>query len=66
MNALGTPGTSKRHFFYGPGADNYDMAIAKKLSITEAMSLPFRRLEAFNIFNHTQFNGPSSVDGDIG
>ena len=51
--------------FYGPGVDNFDMAVAKKLTITEAMSLLFR-VEAFNILNHTQFNGPSSVDGDIG
>jgi hypothetical protein len=65
MNALGTPGNAKRRFFYGPGADNYDMAVAKKLALTESKSLLFR-VEAFNIFNHTQFNGPSSVDGDIG
>jgi hypothetical protein len=65
MNALGTAGTAKRRFFYGPGEDNYDMAIAKKLKITAATSLQFR-LDAFNVFNHTQFNGPSSVDGDIG
>ena len=24
------------------------------------------RVEAFNVFNHAQFNGPSSVDGNIG
>jgi hypothetical protein len=65
MNALGTPGNAKRRFFYGPGEDNYDMAIAKKLRVTATTSLLFR-LDAFNIFNHTQFNGPSSVDGDIG
>jgi hypothetical protein len=65
MNALGTPGTAKRRFFYGPGADNYDIAIAKKLPIAESKSMLFR-VEAFNVFNHTQFNGPSSVDGNIG
>src|SRR5580698_21520 len=65
MNSLGTPGSAKRRFFYGPGADNYDMAVAKKLAITESKSLLFR-VEGFNLFNHTQFNGPSSVDGDIG
>jgi hypothetical protein len=65
MNALGTPGTAKRRFFYGPGADNFDTAVAKKLSLTESKNLLFR-VEAFNVFNHTQFNGPSSVDGDIG
>jgi hypothetical protein len=65
MNALGTPGTARRRFFYGPGADNFDTAVAKKLSLTESKSLLFR-VEAFNVFNHTQFNGPSSVDGNIG
>jgi hypothetical protein len=65
MNALGTPGTAKRRFFYGPGTDNYDMAVAKKLALTESKSVLFR-VEAFNVFNHTQFSGPSSVDGDIG
>ena len=65
MNAIGTPGNAKRRFFYGPGADNYDMAVAKKLAVTESKSLLFR-VEAFNLFNHTQFNGPTSVDGNIG
>jgi hypothetical protein len=65
MNALGTPGTAKRRFFYGPGADNYDMALAKNLPLTEAKSL-LLRVEGFNIFNHSQFNGPTAVDGDIG
>ena len=65
MNALGSPGTSKRRFFYGPGAQNWDMAVAKNLPVTESKSLLFR-VEAFNVFNHTQFNGPQSVDGNIG
>jgi hypothetical protein len=64
-NAPGTPGTAKRRFFYGPGADNFDMAAAKTLALTESKSLLFR-VEAFNVFNHTQFNGPTAVDGDIG
>jgi hypothetical protein len=58
-------GNAKRRFFYGPGAENYDMAIAKKLSLTDSKSLLFR-VEAFNAFNHTQFFGPGSVDGNIG
>jgi len=65
MNALGSPGTSKRRFFYGPGADNYDMAVAKNLPFTESKNLLFR-VEAFNVFNHAQFNGPQAVDGNIG
>jgi hypothetical protein len=62
INLLGTPGTAKRRFFYGPGADNYDMALAKSLSLGDARSLLFR-VEAFNAFNHAQFNGPTAVDG---
>jgi TonB dependent receptor len=65
MNALGTPGDAKRRFFHGPGAENFDMALAKRINITEAQSLLFR-VEAFNVFNHTQFNGPQAVDGNIG
>jgi hypothetical protein len=65
MNALGTPGTARRRFFDGPGAANFDLALAKNLPLTEAKSLLFR-VEAFNAFNHTQFNGPTSIDGNIG
>ncbi len=65
MNALGTPGTAKRRFFYGPGADNYDMALAKKVSLSDTKAL-LLRIEGFNVFNHTQFNGPTAVDGNIG
>ena len=65
MNAVGTPGNAKRRFFYGPGADNYDMALAKNLPLRESRSL-LVRLEAFNVFNHAQFNGPTAVDGNIG
>jgi hypothetical protein len=41
------------------------MAVAKKLALTEAKFL-LLRLETFNVFNHTQFDGPGSVDGNIG
>jgi hypothetical protein len=63
-NALGTTGTSARRFFYGPGMDNYDVALLKNVRLTESKSLQFR-LEGFNIFNHAQFFGPQSVDGNI-
>ncbi len=63
-NALGTPGTAKRRFFYGPGLDNYDMALLKNVQLTESKSLQFR-IEAFNVFNHAQFFGPQAVDGNI-
>jgi hypothetical protein len=64
-NALGTPGNASRRYFHGPGMENFDMALLKNLRLTESRSLQFR-LEAFNIFNHAQFFGPQSVDGNIG
>ncbi len=62
--ALGQLGNVPRRFFHGPGIDNFDMALAKILSITESKSFDFR-LEAFNVFNHPQFYGPASVDGEV-
>ena len=64
-NALGSPGTAKRRFFYGLGLNNYDMALLKDLRLTESKSLQFR-IEGFNVFNHAQFFGPQSVNGNIG
>ena len=64
INALGTPGNVPRRFFYGPGLDNYDMAIQKSIPVSEAKSLQIR-LEAFNVFNHAQFFGSQTVDGNI-
>ena len=40
------------------------MSLAKTLAITESKALVFR-IEAFNVFNHAQFYGPTSVDGNI-
>ncbi len=64
LQPLGQPGNANRRFFYGPGIDNYDMALLKNLALTESKSLEFRA-EAFNIFNHAQFYGPTSVNGNI-
>ena len=64
-NALGTQGNSKRRMFYGPGIDNYDMALHKVTKFTEARSLELR-LEMFNVLNHAQFYPNGSVDGNIG
>jgi hypothetical protein len=63
-NALGTPGNASRRYFHGPGMENFDVAVLKNLRLTESKSLQFR-LEAFNVFNHAQFFGPQSVDGNI-
>jgi hypothetical protein len=64
LQPLGTPGNADRRVFYGPGINNFDMALLKNVALTESKSLQFR-LEAFNVFNHAQFYGPASVDGNV-
>jgi hypothetical protein len=44
--------------------NNFDMALLKNLRLTESKSLQFR-LEGFNVFNHAEFFGPQSIDGNI-
>lgn len=61
---LGSPGDAKRRFFYGPGIENWDMALLKTIAFNDARSLELR-LETFNTFNHTQFDGASSVNGNF-
>jgi Carboxypeptidase regulatory-like domain len=61
---LGQLGNAKRRMFYGPGIENFDMTLQKGIRCTEARSLSLR-FEAFNVFNHAQFYGPASVDGQI-
>ncbi len=63
-NALGTPGDASRRYFHGPGMANFDVALLKNLRLTESKSVQFR-VEAFNVFNHAQFFGPQSVDGNM-
>ena len=61
---LGTLGNAPRRFFYGPGLENFDMALQKEFSLTERKVLQFR-VEAFNVFNHAQFFGAAAVNGNI-
>jgi hypothetical protein len=55
--ALGTFGDSRRRFFHGPGLNNTDMALLRDFHIHESNTAEFRA-EAFNLFNHAQFNNP--------
>ncbi|MGO9272288.1 MAG: carboxypeptidase regulatory-like domain-containing protein [Terriglobia bacterium] len=64
LPALGQIGTAARRFFCGPGIDNFDIALLKKVQLTESKSLQFR-LEAFNVLNHPQFYGAGAVNGNI-
>ncbi|HEX4074341.1 MAG TPA: carboxypeptidase regulatory-like domain-containing protein, partial [Candidatus Acidoferrales bacterium] len=62
--SLGQLGNARRRFFYGPGINNFDLQVTKNVRITETKSLDIR-VEGFNIFNHAQFYGPASVDGEV-
>ncbi len=64
QNALGEPGTASRRSFFGPGEINFDLAVLRNFKVTEKKQLQFR-FEAFNAFNHAQFFGPNSVQGEI-
>ena len=50
--------------FYGPGIEDFDMQLSKTIRITEVRGFDVR-VEAFNVFNHAQFYGPSAVSGEI-
>lgn len=54
---LGFYGTYRRNSIIGPGWTNLDLSLAKKIPLTESVSLTFRA-EAFNIFNHAEFQNP--------
>jgi hypothetical protein len=62
--ALGHLGNVPRRFFYGPGINNFDLTLTKILRLAESRSFELR-LEAFNAFNHAQFYGAASVDGEV-
>jgi hypothetical protein len=64
LPALGTLGNARRRFFYGPGADNTDLAVEKTTRVRARISVEVRA-EAFDVFNHGQFFGPAAVSGNI-
>ncbi len=64
METPGQLGNTPRRFFHGPGIENFDLQVSKTVTLTETRSLDFR-VQAFNVFNHAQFYGPSSVGGEV-
>jgi hypothetical protein len=44
------------NYLYGPGVINFDMAVQKEFSVKERVHFQFR-IDAFNVFNHTNFSG---------
>lgn len=61
---LGQLGNARRRVFYGPGINNFDLALQKNVRLGEARFLEFRA-EAFNAFNHTQFYGRHRWTGKL-
>src|SRR5437762_1219556 len=53
--AKGTFGNCGPNNFRGPGTNNWDMTLIKKIPLGETRSMRLR-VEAYNVFNHTQFN----------
>ena len=52
-----------RNVFLGPGYWNVDLGLTKKFDVTEKVKLQFRA-EAFNAFNHPNFDNP--VNASVG
>jgi hypothetical protein len=56
---LGTVGTSPVGDCRGPGVARADLSISKFIRITERFRLQLR-VDAFNLFNHPQYNNPNN------
>lgn len=54
LEPFGTIGNQGRNNFHGPGFNETDLVLAKEIRFTEQRRIELR-LEAFNVFNHTQF-----------
>jgi hypothetical protein len=61
---LGQLGNTQRRVFYGPGVEDFDLTLEKRLLFSSEKALNLR-VEAFNALNHTQFYGPAAADGQI-
>lgn len=58
-----TFGDAGRNLLRNPRTTNFDMSLGKNFKFNETRGFQFRT-EAFNIFNHTQWNGGGSVSND--
>jgi hypothetical protein len=54
-----TFGNAGRNILRNPRTTNFDMSLAKNFKLNESTGFQFRA-EAFNVFNHTQWNGVSN------
>ncbi len=53
----GRVGTSGRNQYYGPGLVNFDVALARRIRLTERLGAEVRT-DFFNVLNHTNFANP--------
>lgn len=60
--APGTFGNAGRNILDGPGFQNFNASLVKNTHFSETVSLQFRA-EAFNLFNHSNFNLPDNFLG---
>jgi hypothetical protein len=56
----GTYGNSGRNAFRGPGLWQSDVSLSKSTNLTESFKLSLR-IDAFNLFNRSQYGNPVSV-----
>jgi len=54
-SAAGPPGNAPRGSIRGPGLQRWDISLFKNTKVREGINVQFRA-EAFNIFNHTNFD----------
>jgi len=56
---FGTVGSAPVGGCLGPGVARADLSMAKNIHITERIKMQFR-VDAFNLFNHAQYNNPNN------
>jgi hypothetical protein len=52
---------SGRNYLYGPGVNEWQMAVQRNFRVTEKAKLQLRLEGVRNVFNHTQFSGVNST-----
>ncbi|HEX4423819.1 MAG TPA: carboxypeptidase-like regulatory domain-containing protein [Terriglobales bacterium] len=63
--AYGGPGNIGRNREYGPGFVDFDVALSKKMAITERVAMELK-MEGYNIFNRPQFTNPGTDPNAFG
>jgi hypothetical protein len=58
LPTLYTFGNAPRNALIGPGFEQFDCSLQKDIPFSEALKLQFR-VEAYNLFNHPNFNVPN-------